>query len=47
MRDVSEGPRVIEAVHRLERLGVPVLGCVVTCQGSRAYGSQYRYSKSR
>jgi polysaccharide biosynthesis transport protein len=47
MRDVSEGPRVIEAVHRLDRLGVPVLGCVVTCQGSRAYGSQYRYSNSR
>jgi succinoglycan biosynthesis transport protein ExoP len=43
MRDVSHSHEILEAQSRLERIGVPVLGAIVTSNVSSIYGSSYRY----
>ena len=45
-RDVSRKPKVKAAFERLQRLGVPVLGAVVTGAGDGSYGNAYSHSDS-
>lgn len=44
MRDVSRIPKVQEAYDRLSRLGIRMLGAIVTGERSDHYGSKYEYS---
>jgi tyrosine-protein kinase Etk/Wzc len=42
MRDVSQSYQILEARSRLARVGINVLGTIVTCRGG-LYGLGYRY----
>ncbi|AGA29602.1 exopolysaccharide transport family protein [Singulisphaera acidiphila] len=44
MRDVSRIPKVHEAYERLAKLGIRMLGAIVTGEQSDHYGSKYGYS---
>ncbi|SIN67723.1 capsular exopolysaccharide family [Singulisphaera sp. GP187] len=44
MRDVSRIPKVQEAYERLAKLGIRMLGAIVTGEKSDHYGSKYEYS---
>lgn len=44
MRDVSRIPKVQEAYDRLSRLGIRMLGAIVTGERSDHYGSKYHYA---